>query len=75
MLIFHAVSILSSTISKLNTVAWETEALHTLLYDEIARLNVKSKFYMTALRHALTGMKVYITHIYLPIPADVLHNL
>ena len=53
-----AVSILSSTIARLGNTEWDAESLHVLLFDEINRLKVQQKFYMMALRHALTGMKV-----------------
>lgn len=50
-------SILAGAISKLDTAQWEVQTLHDLLEAEREVLAVKQKFYMMALRHALTGMK------------------
>ncbi|KAJ3558730.1 hypothetical protein NM688_g747 [Phlebia brevispora] len=51
------VSILSGVMSKLETTEWDVQALHDTLENEREALGVKNKFYMMALRHALTGMK------------------
>lgn len=46
---------------KLDGVHWDADALHHVLYSVIDELKVKQKFYMMALRHALTGMKVRVS--------------
>ena len=50
----------SSVVGRLQdeTLSWDASTLSTVLHDEIANLQVKSKVFMTVLRRELTGMKV-----------------
>ena len=53
----RSASILAGAISKLDTSQWDVKTLHDVLEAEREVLAVRQKFYMMALRHALTGMK------------------
>lgn len=69
------VSILAGVISKLNVAQWDVETLHNVLEEERKALDVKQKFYMMALRHALTGMKVCFSRSFRTHDSDCLPRL
>ena len=49
-----------SLVSRLSEgVQWETATLLQVLRDENAKMSMLQKEYMSILRHALTGMKVW----------------
>lgn len=52
-------TILSAIVGRLQdeTLSWDARSLGTVLHDEMANLQVKSKTFMTVLRRELTGMK------------------
>ena len=43
--------------------SWDQLNFNDILHEENVRLGLKSKVFMTVLRHALTGMKVCLIHL------------
>lgn len=66
LLIYRIDLVFSSVISRLeDSPTWEEAEISKALHEEMDSLKIKPKTFMTLLRHALSGMKVCSSLLYL----------